>query len=383
MVGAGVLCGILGAVMDLIKMSSNSAYATELTEGEAINGYDSAMWVERFQEPGEFKIKAKLSSGLREFLPVGTFITHMRTKELMWVENHNIKDPRDKDGTIEITGRSFVSYLENRIVAQNHAAAANTIYEYVINSAPTWEQIEYLIYDHLVDVITVDPDDSLPGIYVDHSCTGTGTSEERIIKYGTIWDRVKELLKIDDIGIRMQRPSSTEPDIFFMIYQGVDRTQKVRFSSLVGDLDNVEYFFSTRKIKNIARVVGKWVQVVATIDGSPPNNLDRRYMLLDASDIDQQQPSMPTGLGLDWITAGMHIRGATALRAQREIIITQADISPNARWRYGWQYDYDLGDLVTIDAEFGQSQVMRVVEHAEVEDENGTNSYPTLAIPGE
>jgi Siphovirus ReqiPepy6 Gp37-like protein len=368
--------------MDLIKMTSITAYETELSQGEAINGYDSAIWIERFQEPGEFKITAKLSSGLREFLPIGTFISHLRTSELMWVENHEIKDPKATDSTIEISGRSFVCYLENRIVAQNHAAAANTIYEYVINSAPTWEQIEYLIYDHLVDVITVDFDDSLPGIYVDHSCTGTGTSEERIIKYGTIWDRVKELLKIDDIGIKMVRPTPTEPDIFFMIYQGADKSSQVRFSSFIGDLDNVEYFFSSRKIKNIARVVGKWVQVVATIDGSPPNNLDRRYMLLDASDIDNQQPSMPTGLGLDWITAGMHIRGATALRAQKDIVITQADVSPNARWRYGKDFDYNLGDLVMIDANFGD-QIMRVVEHAEVEDENGTSAHPTLAIPGE
>jgi hypothetical protein len=104
-------------------------------------------------------------------------------------------------------------------------------------------------------------------------------------------------------------------------------------------------------------------------------------MLLDASDIDNQQTSMPTGLGLDWITAGMHIRGATALRAQKDLVITQADINPNARYRYGKDFDYNLGDLVMIDANYS-NQVMRVVEHAEVEDENGTSATPTLAIPG-
>jgi hypothetical protein len=42
-----------------------------------------------------------------------------------------------------------------------------------------------------------------------------------------------------------------------------------------------------------------------------------------------------------------------------------------------------LGDLVIVDANFNESQVMRVVEFAEVEDENGTSGHPTLAIPGE
>lgn len=364
--------------MELIRMISEG-YATELTEGEPIEGYDSVLWVERYQEPGEFKIKAKVSSGLMQQLPIGAFLSHVNTRELMRVENFLIKEPKGKDATIEITGRSLVSFLEERIVAQNHVAGGGAdIYDYQINSAPTWEQIQYLIYDHLVDAIAVDFDDSLPGVYVNHSCSGTGTEEHRHVEYGTILDRTVELLKIDHTGIRMLRPTPTEPDMFFNIYQGADKTKTVRFSSLMGDLENVEYLITFKKEKNFIRMVGRWVQ---TVDGDASVNIDRRYMIQDASYLDQQFTAMPTGTSLSLVQAAMVIRGREIIKNYKNIMITQADISPSSRYRYG--VDYNLGDLVTVDANFNQTQTMRVVEFSESEDENGTSGTPTLAIPGD
>lgn len=367
--------------MQLIKLKSITANPTELSEGESITGYDSAMWVERYQKPGEFQITAKLSSGLRTFLPIGTFITHQRTLELMRVENHVIKEPQDDDPTIEISGRSFVAYLEERIVDQNQAAVADTVNDYQIASAVSWAQIVTLIDDHLFDTTLVVVDNRVPGMHVEHVCSGTGTSELRHVKYGTVWERVEELLKVDDVGIRMVRPSGTETDSIFQVYQGGDKSANVRFSSFLGDLDNVEYLWSDKKIKNFARVVGRWVQVVTSIGTAV--NADRRYMLVDASDIDQQASAMPTGTALTLVKAAMAIRGKEELKKQQRIVITQADVNPNGRYRYGWQYDYELGDLVMVDANYNESQLMRVVEHAEIEDENGTTSHPTLAIPGD
>jgi Siphovirus ReqiPepy6 Gp37-like protein len=365
--------------MDLIKLSSNSAFLTELTEGEAVNGYESLLWVERYQKPGEFKIKAKLSSGLRDMLPIGTFLTHVKTREVMWVENHFVRELKDKDPMVEITGRSFVSYLEQRIIGQDWSEGNNDFPPYVVAAAPSWEQIVTTIFDQFISGGPFDDDNTIPGFVATESCVGTGTVVDRLFKYGTVWDKIEEVLHVDDVGIRILRSVTSDPDFEFNVYQGADRTSTARFSSATGDMDNIEYLFSRKKEKTKARVMGRWVQV--NVSPGSEVNLDRRYMLVDASDIDQQFSAMPTGGDLTNVINAMTVRGQEALTQFKNITISRADISPNSRLRY--RVDYELGDLVVVDANFNESQIMRVIEFAEVEDQDGTSGHPTLAIPGE
>lgn len=69
------------------------------------------------------------------------------------------------------------------------------------------------------------------------------------------------------------------------------------------------------------------------------------------------------------------------MKAQSKVTINSSDVSDNSNYRY--RRDYNIGDLVTLDGNFGQKAVMRVSEYAEVEDENGESGHPTLSIPGE
>lgn len=364
--------------MDLVKLTSVTASDTSLTQGSAINGWDSVLWVERFQEPGEFKISAKLSSGLTSFLPLNCFITHTDTNEIMMVENYEIHQPEDEDPTVDITGRSFMAYLENRIVGDWYAAALNRdIPEYIIGSNPSWEQAVDLINQHVVTGFTFDANDTLTDVFAYHSCFGSPVEVERDIKYGPVLTRVEELLKIDNTGLRTRRPTSTDIFIYYEVYQGTDRTNTVHFSWTAGDLSNLEYLYSAKAIKTRARVMGRWVQVIT---GSGPDNYDRRTIVVDASDIDQKLTAMPTGTPLTNIVNKMTIRGNEVLAKQKNVTIVQADVKTDARWVY--RKDYNLGDLVTVDGDFGSSAVMQVTEFAEVVDEDGASGHPTLSIPG-
>ena len=92
--------------MDLFKFIPG-ADPTVLEVGASINGATSIMWTERYSDPGEFEIVAPLSSGLLQFLPLGTIISHTNTLEAMIVENHNIKDEEDVDPIVSITGEAL------------------------------------------------------------------------------------------------------------------------------------------------------------------------------------------------------------------------------------------------------------------------------------
>lgn len=55
------------------------------------------------------------------------------------------------------------------------------------------------------------------------------------------------------------------------------------------------------------------------------------------------------------------------------------DISKDRQYTY--RDNYDIGDLVTVLGDYGQSAVMRIVEYAEIEDQTSFVGYPTLALP--
>lgn len=365
--------------MDLIKLSSTTANPTELSVGNPIVGYTKALWVEKYRSPGEFKIEGYLSSGLRDLLPIDSFITHVDTETVMIVESHEIKQPKDTDPKITISGRCFTAFLEERTPGDFLNAFTTQIVEYIIPADPTWEQVVNLIDAHLINPL--DSDDGLIGVEVDHTCTGSSTSEDRTIRQAgnNCYVAAVDIMKVDDLGLKSVRPTASVSSTYFRVYRGENVSKKVRFSWTRGDLENVEYFFSNKKYKTQVRVIGRWVNVIVNDIGA--DNYDRRTTTIDASDIDEQASAYPSGGALFLVETAMSIRGRQALKAQRRVSITQADVSENTTFRF--RQDYNIGDLVTVDGDFGESTVMRVIEYAEADDENGSTGHPTLAIPGE
>ena len=367
--------------MDIFRLMSSGIDPTSFDRGVPANGWTSLTWVERYQNPGEFVLKAPLSSNLKNVLPIGGFLAQVGSQEIMLIENHEIQQDQDQDPEIVISGRSFLASLENRIVGGPQTGSAdplkNTVRDYVLAAADSWEQIVELIDSHIITVAV--PSDEWENVNVFHDCSGTATSVERIIKRGTVLDAVIELLKVDDIGIQVIRPNASNDFTNFKIYQGLNLQNLIRFSWINGDLSELTYLFTNKRQKTHARVVGRWVQT--TTQNVITINFSKKTILVDASDIDQGYAAMPAGGDLTNVLAAMEIRGQQELMKQNQITITAVDVSPANPWKF--RRDYKIGDLVTVDGDFGQSAVMRVVEFAEVEDETGFSGHPTLAIPGE
>lgn len=355
---------------------------TILEQGESIKRFDRVMWVERYSEPGEFEIEAPLSSGLRDFLPLGTLISHADTMEVMIVENQTVGEKTKENPTLTISGRSFDSFLENRIVGMDLARASGVIAEYILASNYTWDQIVSLINDHIQT--PTNADDAVTNVYAATSISATSVSEARTIDRGTLYDRVHELLAIDDLGIKTVRRSPYSSDFggtntatILLIHAGEDHTHDVIFSWTGGDLDAIEYLFSNKALKNAALVVSKYYYI--PVDGTE-TKYNRRTMIVDASDLDESLTAPAAGLDLIGQVAKMQVRGRAALAAQNTLSISQADIAKMSKYQY--RKDYNIGDLVTLESDYRQTVVVRITEYAEIEDENGESGHPTLSFPG-
>jgi hypothetical protein len=367
--------------MDVFKFISGAAEPTILTEGRMIQNAKSIMWTERYREPGEFEIVGQLSSGLREFLPIGTLISHADTLEVMFVENHEIDEDENSDPIIKITGRSLEAYLENRIVGSNGIRAHSNITEYILAGNYTWLQIAVLINDHVNGNLY--PDDNFINIVTTSIVTGAGIVEPRNIRPDELHKTVLSLLEIDDLGIKVIRrntfnaPNGSSAQTVFCIHKGTDKSNSVIFSWKARDLDKLDYLWSDKKSKNSAMVIGRYVNTFVDTPGVIHYN--RRTMIVNADDIDGNLSAMPSGAQLTDIVNKMKVRGNQALHSQDRITITRADISDISQYHY--RRDFNMGDLVTLDGNFGQIAVMRVVEYVEIQDENGETGHPTFSVP--
>src|SRR5690606_26414123 len=123
---------------------------------------------------------------------------------------------------------------------------------------------------------------------------------------------------------------------------------------------------------NVALVQGRFVEEIVYTGAT---HYDRRVMLVDASDIDGNLSATPTGTTLTNIRAKMYIRGEEALANQNEINIASTDVAKVTQYEY--RKDYDIGDIISIDGNYGEIEKRRVVEYVEIEDENGESGHPT------
>ncbi|MET0786519.1 MAG: hypothetical protein ABWY25_07435 [Paenisporosarcina sp.] len=365
--------------MELIKLISTTG-STTFTQGTTLPAVDSVMWVERYSEPGEFEITAKLSSGIREALPLGTFISHTDTLELMFVENHEIMENYDQDPTIKITGRSLEAFLESRIIGTSFVRTSRAVQEYTVTADYTWNQLRHLINWHLDPVVQ---DDGIENVVAISNVTGTGVYEARSYKKANVLSKVLELLSTDNLGIKTLRrspfgiPDSSSAETRICIHRGTDKSSSVIFSWKAGDIDGAEYLWSDRKTKTSVTVVGRFVNTI--VDTVGYTKFNRRMMLLSAEDLDGHLNAFPSEPLVTEITNKMAMRGREALAAQNRITITRTDLADVSKYQY--RKDFNLGDIITLDANFGYIAKMRVVEYVEIQDENGESGHPTLEVP--
>lgn len=369
--------------MDIIKFNNPTAL-TKMERASIVNGLSTKTWIERYVQAGEFTFLAPVSSGMRTILPIGCFVSHIDTAELMIVENHEISQKKDSEPDIIITGRGYETFLENRIVGANKAfPVSGAVTDYTLAAAPTWSQVVALINEHIQAANLLDDNYELPYTSVWFSVTGPGTSVARTISRGTIYDRIQEIMSIDNLGIRVIRPGPWSPlvdpnkaNVYIDIHKGVDRSNEVMFSNDTGEIESADYLWSNKQFKNAALVTGKWVEVVVN---PAAVKYKRKMIYVNASDIDQDYAAVPVGANLTTVIAAMQQRGLEALASLNDVALTKAEISREAA-KSVYRTDFNVGDLITVSGDFNEVSKMRVSEYVEIEDQNGQIGYPTLTM---
>ena len=379
--------------MDVISFT-NPNHVTKMEQGIVVNNLSSKTWIERYSTAGEFTFIGPVSAGIKEILPIGSFVSHVDSDDIMIVEDHEINENQGTSPDIKVTGRGFETYLDNRTVGANKAfPVTNTggVVDYSLVTEHTWNQAVTMIADHILATDLIDDTYALPYTSVLSTVVplGTETPEAaRLIKRGGLYSAVLDLLKIDNHGIKVIRPGATSPltggevgNLAIIIHNATDRTATISISQKGGEIVSADYLWSNRTLKNSALVTGKWVEI--KVDPISSTEYGIRMMYVDGSDADKDLTAAPAvGPDLDAVVNAMHQIGREALLSQRELVLNKAETAKSGIAPM-YRKDYFIGDLITVVGDFDETQAMRVSEYVEIEDNTGVSSYPTLTIDGE
>lgn len=370
--------------MDIFRFTPTTS-PTRLEGGEIINGLKRKMWIERYDKDGEFTLNAPADLGIRDKLPIGSLISHVDTAEVMIVENHAISAGKGQEPQLEITGSGFESYLAQRVIGMNKNYPTVTApADYILAPDESWDQAVTMLSDHLLAANLIDDDNALDYVSILSQVTGVvETPVARVIRYGDLRKALLDMLSISNLGIKIVRPGPSTPagipaeNMALVIHVGQNRAGSVLYSYDTGEIESAEYLWSNKKLKNAAMVSGKWVETVVIPAAA---KYDRRWMFVDASDIDGDLNAAPTGASLTDIINKMQQRGIQALAAQKDVALTKAEVSKNST-KAVYRKDFDVGDIITVQGDYNESASRRVSEFVEIEDETGSFGYPTLDTP--
>lgn len=334
-----------------------------------IENYDSLIWTERYYECGDFELKMPLTAKDLKTIKGAKFLRIPGTERLMTV------DALDEKEDLTVKGKSFEYVLERRVIETSGNQTVNNIPELIMQlvlnniggfASPVQRQVPSFntrladLYDYKDPAMGYDP-----------------------IAFGdNLYAAVVKLCVAADLGFKITNPMATQYTEF-QVYNGRDRTENMKavvFSESMGNIEDLTRFSTKDTLKNVAVVnLPPWDDSVGVgeiwrvSNGSVPSGLDRREVWTDASELRRDESFNATNKpprAKAW--------GAIELTAHKATNDIDFKISETNSNIYG--VDYNLGDLVTVVDNTGESLTHRVTEYIRSFGPEGDAEYPTLSV---
>lgn len=374
--------------MDLLRITNTTTWLPDL----AILDYTSLIWTERFLDFGEFELKTPNVNLLRTQLPLNSFVTLQDSREVMIVETHTIKTDADGNSELTITGRSFDSILENKVIRGSYQNPTKTEFAMTASyflALYLWNELGNTTgIDELRESMgTKGTENVIPNIGYIEDYSWNQPIQYWWVEDGPMAKQVRDVMLASKLGLKTVRPLAAPANetMYMVVYTADNRTAlqtelaPVVFAHSFGNLASPSYLYSQKDYKNIAFLDCKLgsIQVYATPADEFTTGVNRRTLYVDGSDMINS-----TEQTFEQLLPALTQKAKQELAKYNRQFLFDVALTDDGPYTYG--VDYGLGDLVTLRAEFGLEYTMRVTEYIRTEDLEGQKAYPTLIqdVPG-
>ena len=359
-----------------------------------IDTFTSAIWTVRYDEAGDFEIYTPVRLDYIQAMQIGNYLWNRDSDRLMVIETVEIETDAEEGPQLIVTGRSLESILDRRIVTSSQNFSGNL------------QSVLFAIIQN--EVISSGGTRRIPGFSLKTSSDSRITSisiSELSIRGENVYDVVCSLCQANKVGWRILPKGAGGFE--FELYVGVDRSYAqsvnpyVTFSPSFENLLNSNYIKSFKSYKNSIYAVGtyqkevvlqnkykddngEWVveeqttyeeaEVVAWqySETATPSGLARREMFIDNGGVNDGEQG---GEYATWNAVNKE-KAIAELGEHQTTTAFEGELEATRQYIYG--EDFNIGDIVQVENEFGITGTVYISEIVFSQDANGITITPTF-----
>lgn len=359
-----------------------------------IDTFTSAIWTVRYDEAGDFEIYTPVRLDYIQAMQIGNYLWNRDSDRLMVIETVEIETDAEEGPQLIVTGRSLESILDRRIVTSSQNFSGNL------------QSVLFAIIQN--EVISSGGTRRIPGFSLktslDSRITGISISELSI-RGENVYDVVCSLCQANKVGWRILPKGAGGFE--FELYVGVDRSYAqsvnpyVTFSPSFENLLNSNYIKSFKSYKNSIYAVGtyqkevilqnkykddngEWVVEEQTTyeeaevvtwqysETATPSGLARREMFIDNGGVNDGEQGGEYAI---WNAVNKE-KAIAELGEHQTTTAFEGELEATRQYIYG--EDFNIGDIVQVENEFGITGTVYISEIVFSQDANGITITPTF-----
>ena len=359
-----------------------------------IDTFTSAIWTVRYDEAGDFEIYTPVRLDYIQAMQIGNYLWNRDSDRLMVIETVEIETDAEEGPQLIVTGRSLESILDRRIVTSSQNFSGNL------------QSVLFAIIQN--EVISSGGTRRIPGFSLKTSSDSRITSisiSELSIRGENVYDVVCSLCQANKVGWRILPKGAGGFE--FELYVGVDRSYAqsvnpyVTFSPSFENLLNSNYIKSFKSYKNSIYAVGtyqkevilqnkykddngEWVVEEQTTyeeaevvtwqysETATPSGLARREMFIDNGGVNDGEQG---GEYTTWNAVNKE-KAIAELGEHQTTTAFEGELEATRQYIYG--EDFNIGDIVQVENEFGITGTVYISEIVFSQDANGITITPTF-----
>ena len=359
-----------------------------------IDTFTSAIWTVRYDEAGDFEIYTPVRLDYIQAMQIGNYLWNQDSDRLMVIETVEIETDAEEGPQLIVTGRSLESILDRRIVTSSQNFSGNL------------QSVLFAIIQN--EVISSGGTRRIPGFSLKTSSDSRITSisiSELSIRGENVYDVVCSLCQANKVGWRILPKGAGGFE--FELYVGVDRSYAqsvnpyVTFSPSFENLLNSNYIKSFKSYKNSIYAVGtyqkevilqnkykddngEWVVEEQTTyeeaevvtwqysETVTPSGLARREMFIDNGGVNDGEQG---GEYATWNAVNKE-KAIAELGEHQTTTAFEGELEATRQYIYG--EDFNIGDIVQVENEFGITGTVYISEIVFSQDANGITITPTF-----
>lgn len=334
-----------------------------------LDSFESLVWNERFNSPGDFELVVDASLDTLNDLQIDNYLEILDSDKTMIIESFGADTDNESGNYIKFKGRTLESILDRRIVWNQTSFSGNVqngikklIIENVINPSDSTRRIPNFIFEESTDT----------------AITSLSIQESQFTG-DNLLEVVQAICAVCEIGFQIIRRGI---QFVFKLIAGKNRSTaqtilpQVVFSPKNDNLFSAKRSVNKQNYKNVVLVAGEGEGAARKkASYGTESGLNRRELFVDARDISSNE-GMDDEVTPTEYTQMLIERGKSKLTDYiiEQEVESEADTTSGAMFEF--QRDYFMGDIVEIESALGDRSLSRVVEMTRVYTGNEISTYP-------